>query len=307
VIVIVAESGDVHARRVADLLGARGQPVSCVHAADFGRAAALSFDPTSGDGHLTIDGTVISTADVSAVWYRRPGRPRAVPDITDPLDRAFAESEWQHAIDGFFTALAGRVVSPPLRQRAAIKPLQLAAARAAGLRVPATLVTNDVDEALTFVDGHADVVHKAMSAPPHRFLDTRVWGALERSRAEDLPLCPVVLQERIDGPSDVRVTIAGRRVLAARFDRSPHAQGPDSRLDTDATCVPCTLPDSVTAALLAVLDRLGLLFGTVDLKVTDAGEHVFLEVNPQGQFLYVEILTGLPISATVADLLEDGP
>jgi biotin carboxylase len=49
--------------------------------------------------------------------------------------------------------------------------------------------------------------------------------------------------------------------------------------------------------------QLGLLFGTIDMKLTDEGEHVFLEVNPQGQFLYIEILTGMPIASAVADFL----
>lgn len=48
---------------------------------------------------------------------------------------------------------------------------------------------------------------------------------------------------------------------------------------------------------------LGLVFGTIDLKITHDGEYVFLEVNPQGQFLYVENLTGLPITLALARLL----
>ena len=51
------------------------------------------------------------------------------------------------------------------------------------------------------------------------------------------------------------------------------------------------------------MHELGLVFGTVDLKLTDNGEHVFLEINPQGQFLYIEILTGLPISRALAEFL----
>ena len=52
------------------------------------------------------------------------------------------------------------------------------------------------------------------------------------------------------------------------------------------------------------MDELGLVFGTVDLKLANSGEHVFLEVNPQGQFLYIEILTGLPISNALAEFLS---
>ena len=51
------------------------------------------------------------------------------------------------------------------------------------------------------------------------------------------------------------------------------------------------------------MHELNLVFGTIDLKITTGGEYVFLEVNPQGQFLYVEILTGMPITSAVAKLL----
>ena len=37
--------------------------------------------------------------------------------------------------------------------------------------------------------------------------------------------------------------------------------------------------------------------------MTENGEHVFLELNPQGQFLYIEILTGLPISEALVQFL----
>jgi hypothetical protein len=303
VILLAADREDVHAVRVADLLRREGNSVRFVHASGFGTAHSLTFDPSTGGGVLRTDDIEVAAADVSSVWYRRPGRPVVDDDITDPLDRTFAEREWQAAIDGFFSVVPSLVVSPPLCQRAAIKPRQLSAARCAGLRVPETVITNDVDEAEAFVARHSSVVHKAISSPSHRFLDTRVWGEREVECLADLPLCPIILQERIEGPSDIRVTIVGRRMFAARIDTAAGHAGVDSRLDLDAPCVPHVLPDEVSAALLCVMEKLGLLFGTVDLKLTETNEYVFFEVNPQGQFLYIEILTGQPISAAVAALL----
>ena len=58
--------------------------------------------------------------------------------------------------------------------------------------------------------------------------------------------------------------------------------------------------------LLALVRRLGLVYSTIDLKLTNDGEYVFLELNPQGQFLYVEILSAMPITAAVASLLVRG-
>jgi hypothetical protein len=307
-ILIAAEQDDFHARRVASMLQDQGRAVSFLHATEFGVARTLTLDPASGDGVIkTRDGVRISADDVSAVWYRRPGRAMASSDIHDALDRGFTEAEWQHAIDGFFSLLDGRVVSPPFSQRAAIKPRQLAAARSAGLRVPETVITNDVDEALAFVERQERVIHKALSPPPHRFLDTRAWGAREKECLQDIPLCPIILQEEIEGPSDVRVTVVGRRMFTARIDRSKRCAGPDSRLDLDAPCEPHSLPNEVADALLQVMDRLGLLFGTIDLRLTHTKDYVFFEVNPQGQFLYIEILTGQPISAALVDLLASAP
>jgi glutathione synthase/RimK-type ligase-like ATP-grasp enzyme len=74
-------------------------------------------------------------------------------------------------------------------------------------------------------------------------------------------------------------------------------------LDPDAPFTPFDLPGGVEAALLRLMDELGLVFGAIDLKLADNGEPVFLEINPQGQFLYVEIRTGLPISDALAEYL----
>jgi D-alanine-D-alanine ligase-like ATP-grasp enzyme len=48
----------------------------------------------------------------------------------------------------------------------------------------------------------------------------------------------------------------------------------------------------------------GLQYGAVDFRVTPEGEHVFLEVNPAGEFLFISRRTGQPIAEAVAAALE---
>jgi hypothetical protein len=304
-ILILADSGDVHARHVTNLLRRRGRDVVSISRADFGRRASVTFQPDTRRGVIALhDGTAIASDDVSTVWYRRPGAIRADPEIPDVLDRAFVELEWTHALDGFFTAAFRRNVSPPLNQRAATKPAQLALAAQVGLRVPETLITSEPREAAAFAAKHRDaIVHKAMTAPPHRFLDTRGWDAAAVQHLDDLPLCPTIFQERVFGPADVRATVVSKEIFAARIDAVPGRDAIDSRLYPDAPCTPYSLPRDVEAAVLRLMDKLGLVFGSVDLKLTDDGEHVFLEINPQGQFLYIEILTGLRISEALVEFL----
>ena len=63
------------------------------------------------------------------------------------------------------------------------------------------------------------------------------------------------------------------------------------------------LPAQLTRQLLALQKRLGLVYGAVDLRQTDAGEYYFLEVNPAGQWLFCEERAGLPITQAHAELL----
>jgi glutathione synthase/RimK-type ligase-like ATP-grasp enzyme len=122
---------------------------------------------------------------------------------------------------------------------------------------------------------------------------------------------PVIFQEAVAG-SDVRVTIVGTQVFAAELRTEESGYAYDFRVDTHHC--PTTvhhLPEDVAAALLRLLDVLGLWYGAVDLRRTPEGEYVFLEINPAGQWLFVEYATGQPIAAALAGLLarldrEDG-
>jgi len=307
-ILILSNPADVHARHVASLLHRRGHDNVTISKADFGNGASVTFRPEARSGVIALgDGTHLMPQDVSTVWHRRPGRIQIDPGTGDERDRAFMESEWTTALDAFLSAPFRRHVSPPANQRAATKPVQLACAAQAGLRVPRTLITSDPARAAGFVAEHRGaIVHKAMTAPSHRFLETRGWDSLADSRLADLSYCPTIVQERIVGPGDIRATVVGRAIFAARIETSLGRAGVDSRLDQDAPCAAYELPPDILTASLRLMESLGLVFATIDFKLADNGEHVFLELNPQGQFLYIEIQTGLPISEALAEFLADG-
>ena len=66
---------------------------------------------------------------------------------------------------------------------------------------------------------------------------------------------------------------------------------------------PWLVPHNVHATVRGVLDKLGLAMGVIDIKEDPNGELVWLEVNPQGQFLFLEPLTGLKLTNHFADFL----
>jgi glutathione synthase/RimK-type ligase-like ATP-grasp enzyme len=66
------------------------------------------------------------------------------------------------------------------------------------------------------------------------------------------------------------------------------------------------LPEAVRGQLFALMDSLGLVYGAIDLRLKPDGTYVFLEVNPAGQFLFIEAVTGQPIARTLAETLVRG-
>jgi glutathione synthase/RimK-type ligase-like ATP-grasp enzyme len=66
---------------------------------------------------------------------------------------------------------------------------------------------------------------------------------------------------------------------------------------------PTTLPVETEKRIFALMKRLGLVYGAIDLRRTPEGRHVFLEVNPAGEWRFVEERTGQPITKALAKLL----
>ena len=52
--------------------------------------------------------------------------------------------------------------------------------------------------------------------------------------------------------------------------------------------------------------RFGLQFAALDLLVTPGGRYVFVDLNSNGQWGWIENQTGLPLTETLVTLLEQG-
>jgi hypothetical protein len=99
-----------------------------------------------------------------------------------------------------------------------------------------------------------------------------------RSR-HPLPFAPTIFQAEVEGHSDLRVTVVGEQLFAAEIMRRTDL--PDGRLDLDAPYVPHNLPGPVSESLLDLMHRLGLVFATIDMRITPEGEYVFFEAIPR--------------------------
>ena len=303
-ILILASPQDVHARCVKAVLERTGHQVRIIDSGELGNGALLSYPIGGNPETISVSGEAVRFDAVRCVWYRRPRLGHVAEAVKNPAIRQFCRQEWANLLDGLFLNSPARFVNPLLSEFGAVKPRQLHIASMVGLATPDTLITNDPEKAGLFIGKYnGNVIHKALTAPNDRLIDTKRWDETDRPALETLRLAPTIFQELIRGPADVRATVVGSEIFAAKISTAEGRAGVDSRMDMDALYEQHRLPTEIRDRLLAFMDRMGLVYGTIDLKITDGGEYVFLEVNPQGQFLYVEILTGMPITEAMAALL----
>jgi glutathione synthase/RimK-type ligase-like ATP-grasp enzyme len=240
-------------------------------------------------------GEEISTAEVRAVWARKLWSPRLADDL-DERYRSMCSAESAAALEGFLDALhKARWVNDLQRQRAAEnKQRQLRLAESAGLRVPRTLVTNDPDAARQFfAETEGQTVAKllrpltvSMDADAQAFVYTNRVREEDLTGAEALRHSPMVFQELIPKEHELRVAWVAGQAFAGALNATGTSRGQtDWRLAAPDECrwEKAELPGHVSSGLQALMSELGLAFGAVDLIVTPAGEHVFLEVNPSGE------------------------
>jgi glutathione synthase/RimK-type ligase-like ATP-grasp enzyme len=308
-ILILAPEDDIHAAAVATILvGDFGVSVVRWDTGRFPRVdpVTLRFKSDQPELVIDVDGAQISTHKLRSIWWRRPSRFEFSADLTGERVRAFSWRECETFFKGALDATGVRIVNDPSAERAARKPRQLQAARDAGLMVPRTLMTNNPAKVREFWEECGrSCVYKPFTAPSWRMAETRPLLEQDLSYLAMLRHAPIIVQERLSKEADIRVSIIGAKVFAGQLRTDTRAAALDWRLDLTAKWVTYELPVSIASGLRCLLDGLGLESGSADLIRTAEGDHVFLEVNPSGQFLFLEIDTGQRLSHAFAQLLME--
>jgi hypothetical protein len=260
-------------------------------------------------------GVTFDLGELTAVWHRRLAFSKSVPESLERQLRAASLEETRRVVLGMLASLTCFELDPWARIRLAeSKQLQLELARAVGLAVPRTLITNDPAAVRAFWDECAGrVVTKMMASfaihedGKEKVVFTTPLKTDDLDALDGLRLCPMTFQEQLEKRIELRVTVVGRRVFAAAIDSNALERSRTDWRREGLALVdrwrPYALPAEVERKLLALMDALGLNYGAADFVVTPEDRHVFLEVNPAGEFFWLERGNPLGISDALADVL----
>jgi glutathione synthase/RimK-type ligase-like ATP-grasp enzyme len=304
---------------VARELRRRGAEVRRLDTDRFPTDVRVAASLDGEDERLTVaaDGWQADLDGVTAVWRRRIAIARGLPASMDAQHRRASIRESETTLLSVLGAAHAFVMDPlEVVRTARNKLLQLRRARELGLAVPRTLTTNDPAAVRELAAScPSGIVTKMLSSfaieteAGAEVVFTTPVGPEDLEHLEGLALCPMTFQERVPKRLELRVAIVGERVFAASIDSQRLER---ARVDWRREGLALLghweayeLPADVRRGLLALMDGFGLNYGALDLIVTPEGRHVLLEVNPLGEYAWLERRPGLAISAAIADVLLD--
>lgn len=316
-ILIFTRAEDATCEPVVQRLASRGARFLKLDAADLQRRwwVKTTFSSAAARAVIEHDGDSTDLAEIHAVLWRRPGRPEA-PPLADARLAGYLGAEARE----YLAAVLGMIDAfwLPARPHHLVamqyKPPQLALAQRLGFEVPATLVPTCADDVLAFWEAHGGRIvckqlgptafHEAYASELVRY--TEPMSRRQLAHAGSVARCPVILQAYVDKRVELRVTVVGERVFAAEIasQDSNHTRTDWRKYDNHATPYRAhRLSAEVAARCVEMVARLGLTYGAIDLILTEDDRCVFLELNPAGEYGFVEARAGLPISEAIADLL----
>jgi len=307
-VLIVSTVADIATDYVVRALTSAGVSHHRVNTEELPFARTLTFSLGDGiDPSLAFDG--LEHRQPSAIWYRRVRSP-ARPVQMDAGVYEFCLQENRAALLGSLTSINARWMSHPANVwRAEFKPFQLRVAKQAGLHIPRTLITNEPSAIRQAFDSIGPMVIKpcrsgyAVVNGEECSIYTSRLLAEHLDFVEEARWSPAIYQALVPKRFDIRATVVGTQIFAAAIDsQSDPAAAVDWRhtVNPDLPHHAIELPRTVRDGLLDIMSRLGLTFGAIDLVQTPEGEFVFLEVNPNGQWLWIEDQLGFGISDAIA-------
>ncbi|MDJ0771215.1 MAG: hypothetical protein QNJ12_20675 [Ilumatobacter sp.] len=319
-VLIVSARGDAHVDDVMKELLKSTTDAVVLYSEDLTMDVSLGFslEPRSESmwnwsmvfhhGGLVDDGTVKS------VWWRKPSHYYGLPPDLSAQEREFGKGEFDQFFGSVWSLLETYWMNHPEKNRAAAWKLeQLVRAKRMGATVPRTIVSNSPEAVASFYEEcNGKIVYKVMTDPllgavalseksPNAEIDalretkTTAIGPSELEELGGVRLVPGLFQEHVPKRCEYRVTIIGDEIFAARID----SQAADGTKVDWRNWTKGGLDIPYSAAILRpeteqlcrdLTTSYGLQFAAIDLVETPDGDDVFLELNPNGQFIWVEKL-----------------
>jgi glutathione synthase/RimK-type ligase-like ATP-grasp enzyme len=324
-LLIVTSETDIHADVIINELQKSKIRAIRLNSENFIRKAKYVYSwPASGNpsqSFLCYEDSLRTVQNVGVIWWRKPEDYQVYPEVNDAWAIKYCQQETEsliYSLSGLYPK--ARWVNHYYKIRLPSHRInQIPIAQKLGITIPPTLVTNSYDAACNFVTQQGQCIVKPMRYSG--FLhDEKQYACYTRpidvetllAFRESIRLAPVFIQKRIQKKAEYRVTLIGKHDFVCRID-AQHTNDADVTLDW-RVIEPDKLvhvPDKLAMDYLnklklhQMLDEFGLNFGAFDIIRDEDDTLYFIELNPNGQWYWIEILTKMPMVRAMVELIED--
>lgn len=318
-ILVITSKRDGHIESVTRHLEANNSLWVRINTEDFPTNVELTINPAVAMGSINVRDSKRSfdLNAVRAVWYRKPDPLELSHFKVDRAGLDYVEAEFNEVLQGLYALCSGAFwINNPLTSRLAHrKMLQLKVAQSVGFKTPPSIVTNRKKDALEFCESvNWDIAVKSLGAivvsdgsVQYGIFTRRIDKRELLSLQDKIAHMPTLFQQYVEKKYELRVTCVGEKVFACRiYSQVNDTTSEDFRFDArNLRHELCECPE-IADKMRAYLRAFGLNFGCFDIALTKSNEFVFFECNPNGQWLWIEELTGAPIGRAIADMLMEG-
>ena len=330
-ILIISNKGDIHCNPVVKILTKKKYPFFRLNTEELTNDYQISFFYKKNKEFLILknlkNGKILDSSQVTAIWDRRP----LSQDIKLPRNKNIRKvisdevNELNLWIRYFFDSprmIGSSVWDRPNESK--IKQIKitnkLIKKNKFSTKIPDTLITNDLKNLREFIQNKKFISIKPIGSDSFE-LDEKheipfVSRKMESKEIEnnisqrDLDLCPVFLQEYIEKKYELRITSVGKKHFCCLIDSQKLSEGEgkedwregyDHGLEKMQKKI--KTPKEIERFCNSYLDTLGINFGCFDFIKDVNNNFYFLECNPNGQWLWLEMEIGLKISKAIANFL----
>lgn len=265
-------------------------------------------------GEITDElGRVLNLEKLRVAWLRKPNFHFFNTEDESKITK-FIASETKALINTLYSMPHIKWINDPfVANKAKVKFQQLLLAHAYGVKIPKTIITTQPEKAKEFFKECGEEVLIKTIYTPNISINGLNQGIPSKKVVkndfydyyETIALAPTQLQEYVEKLFELRITIIGDKVFAVKIDSQLHEETKiDWRLHTKMNPHSIfELPPNIETFCLEFVKSQNLDYGAMDFIVTPKHEYCFLENNPFGQYLWLEIETSLPLTEAMTNLL----
>ena len=311
-ILLIGRKNDPHIQAIQNELRLINEEFILIDSLTINDMLCVENNNTEFFSTLQIYGKTLDMNMIKSVWNSNALRIINDENIVEK-SKEFVDKEWTEGIMSMWNTINGTWANHPLAISSIgnrVKQLQIASKL--GFTIPETVVTNSPKKMEEFFyKCNNEMICKTLASsqglPSGKMIFSHKISKQDLDLNSDLKYSPVMFQKYINKKTEFRITIIGNKIHSAEiYSQKSDKTKYDWRNYDDFSKTPyieSKLPDEISEKLLKIMKQFNLNFGACDMIRTPDDEFVFLEINPNGRWWWIQELTQMKIAKSIAKFL----